>query len=170
VKRKVRLLESASTVDSCGEQLDLLDAERRANWKSSPAPRTASATALVSAKCNSGVRFATMNPGAIVTIRDLQESSAGCPILYLPLATIHERASDPRCLVFTSSATRDGSPAHFWQRVSEGRQIDDLWSQFAADARAGYGFYMKESDAEELQGHRGIRRWFRTAKILFCRC
>jgi len=56
---------------------------------------------------------------------------------------------------------------HFWQRVSEGRQIDDLWSQFAADARAGYGFYMKESDAEELQGHRGIRRWFRTAKILF---
>jgi len=56
---------------------------------------------------------------------------------------------------------------HFWRRVSEGRQIDDLWSQFAADARAGYGFYMKESDAEELQGHRGIRRWFRTAKILF---
>jgi len=56
---------------------------------------------------------------------------------------------------------------HFWQRVSEGRQIDDLWSQFAADARAGYGFYMKESDAEELQGHRGIWRWFRTAKILF---
>src|SRR5258708_12433001 len=56
---------------------------------------------------------------------------------------------------------------HFWQRVSEGRQIDDLWSQFAADARAGYGFYMKESDAEELQGHRGIRRWFRIAKILF---
>ncbi len=56
---------------------------------------------------------------------------------------------------------------HFWQRVSEGRQIDDLWSQFAADARAGYGFYMKESDAEELQGHRGIRRWFRIGKILF---
>ena len=56
---------------------------------------------------------------------------------------------------------------HFWRRVSEGRQIDDLWSQFAADARAGYGFYMKESDAEELQGHRGIRRWFRIAKILF---
>src|SRR6266852_2745801 len=56
---------------------------------------------------------------------------------------------------------------HFWQRISEGRQIDDLWSQFAADARAGYGFYMKESDAEELQGHRGIRRWFRIAKILF---
>jgi sigma-B regulation protein RsbU (phosphoserine phosphatase) len=56
---------------------------------------------------------------------------------------------------------------HFWQRISEGRQIDDLWSQFAADARSSYGFYMKESDAEELQGHHGIRRWFRIAKILF---
>jgi hypothetical protein len=30
---------------------------------------------------------------------------------------------------------------HFWQRVSEGREIDDLWSQFVADARASYGFY-----------------------------
>ena len=29
---------------------------------------------------------------------------------------------------------------NFWQRVSEGRQIDDLWTQFAADARASYGF------------------------------
>jgi sigma-B regulation protein RsbU (phosphoserine phosphatase) len=56
---------------------------------------------------------------------------------------------------------------HFWQRISEGRQIDELWSHFTADARASYGFYMKESDAEELQGHRGIRRWFRIAKILF---
>ena len=55
----------------------------------------------------------------------------------------------------------------FWQRISEGRQIDELWSHFTADARASYGFYMKESDAEELQGKRGIRRWFRIAKILF---
>ena len=55
----------------------------------------------------------------------------------------------------------------FWQRISEGRQIDELWSHFTADARASYGFYMKESDSEELQGHRGFRRWFRIAKILF---
>ncbi|HEY6266933.1 MAG TPA: PP2C family protein-serine/threonine phosphatase [Candidatus Acidoferrum sp.] len=56
---------------------------------------------------------------------------------------------------------------HFWQRISEGRQIDELWSHFTADARASYGFYMKESDAEELQGSRGIRRWWRITKILF---
>lgn len=55
----------------------------------------------------------------------------------------------------------------FWQRISEGRQIDELWSHFTADARASYGFYMKESDAAELQGKRGVRRWWRIAKILF---
>jgi sigma-B regulation protein RsbU (phosphoserine phosphatase) len=56
---------------------------------------------------------------------------------------------------------------HFWQRVSEGQQIDDLWSQFTADARASYGFYMKEADAEELRSRHGFRRWLHIAKTLF---
>jgi sigma-B regulation protein RsbU (phosphoserine phosphatase) len=45
---------------------------------------------------------------------------------------------------------------HFWQRVSEGRQIDDLWSQFAADARSSYGFYGRDVDWEEI--HK-LPRW-----------
>jgi sigma-B regulation protein RsbU (phosphoserine phosphatase) len=56
---------------------------------------------------------------------------------------------------------------NFWQRISEGRQIDELWSQFSADARASYGFYMREADSEELGTHRGFKRWFRVAKTLF---
>jgi serine phosphatase RsbU (regulator of sigma subunit) len=56
---------------------------------------------------------------------------------------------------------------HFWQRISEGRQLDELWSQFTADARASYGFYMKEADSEELRTHHGFKRWFRIAKTLF---
>ncbi len=60
-----------------------------------------------------------------------------------------------------------GRVRQFWQRVSEGRQIDELWSQFTADARASYGFYMKEADSEELGAHRGFKRWFRIAKTLF---
>jgi phosphoserine phosphatase RsbU/P len=40
---------------------------------------------------------------------------------------------------------------HFWQRVSEGRQIDDLWSQFAADARSSYGFYGRDVDWDEIR-------------------
>src|SRR5205807_2958262 len=55
----------------------------------------------------------------------------------------------------------------FWQRVSEGRQLDELWSQFTADARTSYGFYMKEADSEELGTHRGFKRWLRIAKTLF---
>jgi phosphoserine phosphatase RsbU/P len=44
----------------------------------------------------------------------------------------------------------------FWQRVSEGRQIDDLWSQFAADARSSYGFYDRDVDWDEI---RKLPRW-----------
>src|SRR5215471_2193112 len=56
---------------------------------------------------------------------------------------------------------------NLWQRVSEGRQLDELWSQFRADARASYSFYMKEADAEELGSRRGIRRLFHICKTLF---
>jgi hypothetical protein len=48
----------------------------------------------------------------------------------------------------TSVRPRERFSAHvrnFWQRVSEGRQIEDLWTQFAADARASYGFYGSEA-------------------------
>src|SRR6266700_8409721 len=60
-----------------------------------------------------------------------------------------------------------GRARHFWQRISEGRQVDESWSHFTADARASYGFYMKEADTEELGTYRGFKRWFRIAKILF---
>jgi phosphoserine phosphatase RsbU/P len=51
---------------------------------------------------------------------------------------------------------------HFWQRVSEGREIDDLWSQFAADARASYGFYGRDVDWEEIQK---LPRWRRPLHV-----
>jgi len=56
---------------------------------------------------------------------------------------------------------------HFWQRVSEGRQLDDLWSQFAADARASYGFYGKDVDWEEIQKLPKWHRPFHIAKDIF---
>jgi serine phosphatase RsbU (regulator of sigma subunit) len=40
---------------------------------------------------------------------------------------------------------------NFWERVSEGRQLDDLWTQFAADARASYGFYGRDVDWDEIK-------------------
>ena len=51
---------------------------------------------------------------------------------------------------------------HFWQRVSEGREIDDLWSQFVADARASYGFYGRDVDWEEIQK---LPRWRRPLHV-----
>src|SRR6266404_9564754 len=51
---------------------------------------------------------------------------------------------------------------NFWQRVSEGRQIEDLWSQFAADARASYGFYGSDVDWDEIKK---LPRWHRPLHI-----
>jgi phosphoserine phosphatase RsbU/P len=56
---------------------------------------------------------------------------------------------------------------NFWQRVSEGRRIDDLWSQFAADARASYGFYERDVDWEQIQNLARWRRPLHIAKQFF---
>ena len=55
----------------------------------------------------------------------------------------------------------------FWQRVSEGKDLDDLWSQFTADARASYGFYGKDVDWEEVEALPHWRRPFFIAKPFF---
>jgi len=55
---------------------------------------------------------------------------------------------------------------YFWERISEGRQIDELWSHFTADARASYGFYMKEADDEKLKQQRGFHRCWHIVKTL----
>jgi sigma-B regulation protein RsbU (phosphoserine phosphatase) len=51
---------------------------------------------------------------------------------------------------------------NFWQRVSEGRQIEDLWTQFAADARASYGFYGSDIDWDEIKK---LPRWRRPLHV-----
>jgi phosphoserine phosphatase RsbU/P len=55
----------------------------------------------------------------------------------------------------------------FWQRVSEGKDLDDLWSQFTADARASYGFYGKDVNWEEVETLPHWRRPFFIAKQFF---
>ena len=55
----------------------------------------------------------------------------------------------------------------FWQRVSEGRAIDDLWSQFAADARSSYSFYGKDVDWEAVNKLPRWKRFFVVAKQFF---
>jgi sigma-B regulation protein RsbU (phosphoserine phosphatase) len=52
---------------------------------------------------------------------------------------------------------------NFWQRVSEGRAVEDLWSQFAADARSTYGFYGKDVEWSEI---RKLPRWKRPWPVI----
>jgi len=56
---------------------------------------------------------------------------------------------------------------NFWLRVSEGRALEDLWSQFTADARASYGFYGKDVDWEEINKLPRWKRPFHVAGQLF---
>jgi len=56
---------------------------------------------------------------------------------------------------------------NFWQRVSEGRQIEDLWTQFAADARASYGFYGSDVDWDEIKKLPRWRQPLHVAKQFF---
>ena len=54
-----------------------------------------------------------------------------------------------------------------WQSLTEGRRLDELWSQFTADAQASYGFYGKDLDWEQLKTIPRWRRPFRVAKHFF---
>jgi phosphoserine phosphatase RsbU/P len=55
----------------------------------------------------------------------------------------------------------------FWQRISEGRALDDLWSQFAADARSSYGFYGKDVEWDEINKLPRHKRIFRIVNQFF---
>jgi len=54
-----------------------------------------------------------------------------------------------------------------WQKISGGSEIDELWSQFSADAQASYGFYGKDLDWEQLKTVSRWRRPFRIVKHYF---
>ena len=65
------------------------------------------------------------------------------------------------------SPPRLGRVRDFWKRVSEGRDIDYLWSQFAADTRSSYGFYGKDVDWEQIHKLPAWKRPLRVAGQLF---
>ena len=55
----------------------------------------------------------------------------------------------------------------FWQRVSDGISVQQLWGQFAAEARASYGLYSREVDWEPVEGEPGWKRFWRVSRALF---
>lgn len=54
----------------------------------------------------------------------------------------------------------------FWQRVSEGLEVNQLWSQFEKDARSSYRFYSSGLGGH-AEGESGVRRGWLITKALF---
>ncbi len=65
------------------------------------------------------------------------------------------------CLRFFDKLSR------FWERVTEGLEIQALWGQFTAEARSSYSLYAREVDWEKVAGERGGRRFLRISRALF---
>lgn len=55
----------------------------------------------------------------------------------------------------------------FWQRVTDGIQVQVLWSQFVAEARASYSLYEREVDWEALSRETRGQRAVKITKALF---
>jgi phosphoserine phosphatase RsbU/P len=65
-------------------------------------------------------------------------------------------------------ASRRHRIRNFWARVTEGRGLDQLGSQFVSDAKASYALYSKDVDWEEVgRTSRGPRKIWRSAWALF---
>src|SRR5579863_5065283 len=55
----------------------------------------------------------------------------------------------------------------FWQRVTNGLELNQLWDQFRSDARASYGLYSREVDATPKEGVRHGRHAWGVAEQFF---
>ncbi len=55
----------------------------------------------------------------------------------------------------------------FWLRISDGIEIQQLWAQFHAEARASYELYSKEVDSTRLEGESRRKRFLRIIRGLF---
>ena len=60
-----------------------------------------------------------------------------------------------------------GRVRRFWQRVTDGMELNQLWDQFRSDARASYGLYSREIDVTQKEGVRRGRHFSGVAKQFF---
>src|SRR5579864_7317404 len=65
------------------------------------------------------------------------------------------------------TSPRRGKVRAFWNRVTEGQAVNQLWSELRADARTSYRFYARDVDREDLDGRSKVRRFFRFFGQLF---
>jgi serine phosphatase RsbU (regulator of sigma subunit) len=56
---------------------------------------------------------------------------------------------------------------NFWQRITDGIAIQQLWAQFHADARASYQFYSRDVESAPVGRESRWKRFWRVARGLF---
>ena len=67
-----------------------------------------------------------------------------------------------------NSKHRSGRVHAFWQSVTEGFELHQLWGQFVSEARASYRLYSADVDWKEIDSQsRGPKRFVRTIWALF---
>jgi phosphoserine phosphatase RsbU/P len=60
-----------------------------------------------------------------------------------------------------------GGAQRFWDKLTEGSDLAQLWQQFHADARQSYALYSREVDWEEIRGQKPLRRWLHATWAVF---
>ncbi len=68
---------------------------------------------------------------------------------------------------FTTPSLMANRISVFWQRVSDGIEIQQLWGQFQADARASYKLYAGAGDWKQAEEESKWKRFWRVARGLF---
>lgn len=66
-----------------------------------------------------------------------------------------------------STARRGGKAKIFWNRVTEGQAVNQLWTELTTDARASYRFYTRDIERDDLQTRSRPRRFFRYVGQIF---
>lgn len=56
---------------------------------------------------------------------------------------------------------------NYWERVTEGANLQQLWKQFSADARQSYALYSREVDWDALEGRSRFKRGFHATWAVF---
>lgn len=65
------------------------------------------------------------------------------------------------------SSTTGRRIEHFWDRVTEGMQVSELWQQFRTDARSSYRLYSKDVDSTRVAGTTRIKHFFNMVAQFF---
>lgn len=66
----------------------------------------------------------------------------------------HGSMATPQIPAQSKRPTRRQRLRSFWESVTEGFRINELWSQFKSEAQAGYGLYSRDVDWEAINQHR----------------